>query len=156
MNVTGFALGLILLPAAVLGQSTSALVKASDPASLVSEMQRLGYRAELTTDNTGDPKINSATAGTEFEVFFYGCTLGKACTSIQFVAGFDTADGLDLSVANGWNREKRFGKVYLDDERDPFIEMDVTVDNGISADVFAATLRNWDNTLSGFADHINW
>ena len=135
---------------------TAGQISAADPAAIVAEMQRLGYRAELTTDDGGDPKIKSAAGGANFSIYFYGCESGKDCTSIQFSAGFDKANGLDLAVANDWNTRKRYGKVYLDDERDPYIEMDIDMEGGIRTELFADNLGIWDRMLSDFKKHIDW
>ncbi|WP_376873786.1 YbjN domain-containing protein [Albirhodobacter sp. R86504] len=135
---------------------TEGLIGADNPDRLVDEMQRLGYRAQLTTDEYGDPKILSAAAGSNFAVYFYGCEDGQSCTSIQFSSGFDTDDGRDLSVANEWNENNRYGKAYLDSERDPFLEMDMSMTGGISADLFAENLRIWDIVLAEYKEHIGW
>lgn len=137
-------------------QPAAGALSAADPAGIAAALQRLGYKAEITKDDDGDPKINSAAAGANFGVYFYGCTGGKDCNAIQFSAGFDTDAGLDLSVANEWNRDKRYGKVYLDDERDPYIELDVNMIGGITEANFDDTVGLWDSLLADFQKHIDW
>lgn len=132
------------------------MISAGDPAHIAEVMKSLGYRAELTTDDRGDPKIKSAAGGANFSVWFYGCENGKNCTSIQFSAGFDMTDGLEAAKANDWNTRKRYGKVYLDSENDPYIEMDILVASGISLDLFKENLSVWDRMVSDFKEHIDW
>lgn len=167
MTMLRLALALVLLPLPALAQSTGSAqtpqlnlrpgsISPADPQAIVDAMQKLGYRAELTTDDQGDPKIKSAASGANFSVYFYGCTSGKDCTSIQFSAGFDTDKGLDMQVANDWNTKKRYGKVYLDDERDPYIEMDVNMEGGIPNALFEDNLSIWDRMLADFQAHIDW
>ena len=168
MTAFRFALATALLPllaAPVVAQTTGSTdapataagqIFASDPQAIMAEMQRLGYRAEMTTDDQGDPKIKSAAGGANFSIYFYGCEAGKDCTSIQFSAGFDTTNGLDMAVANDWNTRKRYGKVYLDDERDPYIEMDIDMDGGMRTELFADNLGIWDRMLADFQRHIDW
>ncbi len=137
-------------------QSAAGTLSAADPGGIAAALQRLGYKAELTKDEDGDPKIKSAAAGANYAVYFYGCTDGKDCNAIQFSAGFDTDNGLDLSAANEWNRDKRYGKVYLDDERDPYIELDMNMIDGISEANFDDTVGLWDSLLADFQKHIDW
>lgn len=162
MKAIFLALMTALLPLAATSQTTddsvanAALIEANAPESIVAALQKLGYRAELTTDPTGDPQIKSAAGGVNFSVYFYGCKQGKACRSIQFSAGFNTEDGVELAVANDWNMRNRFGKVYLDDERDPFIEQDITMAGGMTDEMFADNLRFWELVISDFKKHIDW
>ena len=132
------------------------MINAADPVHITEVMKSLGYRAELTTDDRGDPKIKSAAGGANFSVWFYGCNDGKDCNSIQFSAGFDMANGLEMSSVNDWNTRKRYGKVYLDDENDPYIEMDMMVGTGMSRALFEENLSVWDRMISDFKDHIDW
>ena len=151
-----------LLPLPALSQTPSSpsadgpLIEASDPEGIVSEMQRLGYRAQLTTDSVGDPQIKSAVGGSDFLVWFYDCQDGKDCESIQFSVGFNTPSGLDLAVANEWNQKNRYANVHLDDERDPYIQMDIATLGGMSPELFAENLRLWENILERFKKYIDW
>ncbi|MDP2739752.1 MAG: YbjN domain-containing protein [Pseudorhodobacter sp.] len=135
----------------------SADITADNPAAIADLMRAMGYRAELTADNQGDPKINSATGGSNFRIYFYGCTANKDCRSIQFAAGFDLTAGTTLDVVNKWNAAKRYTKAYLDDEQDPLIEMDINLDfGGVSENNFRDSLDLWEGLLAGFKQHINF
>lgn len=147
----------MLAQTAAPGADPVAMITATEPAGIVAEMQKLGYRAELTTAKNGDPRIASAAGGSTLNVDFYGCDdTNKGCSSLMFSAAFDVKGGLDMAVVNNWNAEKRYCKAYLDDERDPFLEMDIAMDGGMSAELFARNLSIWDNTLSDFKTHIGW
>ena len=37
-----------------------------------------------------------------------------------------------LAVVDHWNQTKRFASAYLDDEDDPFLQMDVNTEGGIA------------------------
>lgn len=132
------------------------LLQASDPDGLADAMRDHGYRAELTTDGQGDPRIKSATAGINFSVYFYGCTDGRECDAIQFSAGFDLETGSDAPAMNDWNKRKRFGKAYIDDENDPYLEMDLNFEGGMTRDNFRDNLVLWDSLVGDFKTHINW
>ena len=138
------------------GIAPARLVQAEAPEAMVALMQELGYRAELTTDGQGDPKIRSAAGGANFSIYFYGCTDHRDCRSVQFSAGFDTKGGVDLLRMNDWNRNNRYGQASLDEEDDPYIEMDILMQGGLSRDLFEANLSLWDNMLADFQRHIDW
>ncbi len=126
------------------------------------ELQRLiqkwGYRAELDTDSTGDPKINSAVAGANFSIYFYGCDdqTPKRCDSISFSAAFDLDNGLTAGYINEWNRTKRFGNAWIDDEGDPFLNMQVNIDGGIAEEGIRQNLDWWEIGMSGYLEYIGW
>ena len=115
-----------------------------------------GYKAEVTTDSTGDPMIRSATDGSNFRILFYNCkSAGPRCVSISFSAGFDLEKGLSYSRINQWNREKRFGRAYLDDEMDPYVEMDVDFERGATIEAVANVIDTWAAVLPVFKNFIN-
>ena len=109
------------------------------PDEVARVMQNRGFRAEITTTEDGRPLIKSTSGGYRFGVYFYGCKQDR-CPTIQFASAFDMADGLSLKRINAWNRSSRFGRAYLDDESDPFVEMDVDVENT------ASPPRRWPTT----------
>ncbi len=120
-------------------------------------LQEFGLPTEKTVDPDGDPKIESRIEGTRFAVYFYGCDNGKECDSIQFSTGFDLKEPMSLESANAWNRDKRFGKVYLDEDGDPYIEYDVNTDfDGIGAENFDDSIDLWRALLAEFRDYIDW
>jgi hypothetical protein len=145
--------------AALLGASPAAagLVTASNPQGIVAAMQAAGYKADLSTDKGGDPKIDSGSSGTRFTVFFYGCTDHKDCTAIQFYAGYNLDTAPSLDVVNAWNQERRFGRAYIDKEGDPVIEMDVDLDDGgMSPALFTDNVEYWAAVMSSFEKHVGF
>lgn len=132
-------------------------VTSTNPASLVSALQDAGYRAELTKDSLGDPKIDSASGGVNFSLVFYGCADNRDCSSIQFHAGFSMRKTVSLSDMNDWNKSNRFGCAWLDDEGDPHVKFDVNMDEGgISERLFEDTLDLWTRVLSDFVGAIGF
>lgn len=145
------------LTLAASGAAWAENVVASDPEAIAKLMQDWGYRAELTKDSEGDPKINTSAAGVDFYVYFYGCSGGADCTEIQLGAGFDLPDGMTLEAVNEWSSQNRFNRVYLDEEKDPFIRYDVNLaEGGISPELFKEILANYERRLADFQEHINW
>ncbi len=127
-----------------------------DPEVVASFLEDYGLRVTRDTDSTGDPLLSSRIEGTNFKVYFYGCE-EFPCDSIQFSSGFDLAQPLSAMMINEWNRDKRFGKAYLDDEGDPYIELDVNLDmDGVGGRNFDDTIDLWRVVLSEFRTYINW
>ena len=116
-------------------------------------LQDKGYRAEVSTDKQGDPMILSTTSGFKFRVFFYECEQKPRCKSIQFSAVFTWKDGSAEKVAT-WNRTKRFGKVYLDEDSDPVVQMDMDMEHGATSEAIANNMERWNAVLAGFVKYL--
>lgn len=127
-----------------------------DPEAIRLMMTEFGLPVTPDKDSTGDPKLESRIDGTHFTVYFYDCDKAM-CGAIQFSAGFDMDQPLSAERVNDWNRGTRFGKVYLDDESDPFVVMDVELGpDGIGRKNFDSVLDTWRVVLSDFRSFINW
>lgn len=140
---------LISVPVAVAADPTGVAV-----ADIVAAMQDYGVRAKLGEDDLGDPQIDSALAGANFQVRFYDCEKAR-CASLQFLSGFDLEEEMSLEDVNDWNRTMRYGSVYLDDEGDPYLQMDVDVTRGISKEQFAEWVAVWEELLGRFRERID-
>lgn len=110
-----------------------------------------GYgSAALASQSNGAPKISGSIAGMGYAIYFTGCTKSRNCTELNFYAGFiDVKPTLDK--INTWNASKRFGRAYLDADRDASIEMDVNLKEGISRENMAANFEIWRLVLVQFA-----
>jgi hypothetical protein len=136
------AAALLAAPAAAQPIGDSTMLSAADPATMARYLQQLGYRANLTKDREGDPKIETGMAGRNVSIFFYNCTNGARCEDIQFYVGIGTRTKLGLADVNRFNLERRFARLYLDDEQDPILELDVSMlSPGISAAAFRDTVQ---------------
>ena len=152
-----FAMVLTLASTASAFAQTTVNIMASNPEQVAAALQTFGYRAELTKDDQGDPKIKSSAGGANFSIYFYGCDKNINCSSIQLSSGFDLETGTTLDLINEWNANKRFGKVYLDDEKDPYIEMDIEMEGaGIPEETFRMNMETWDKIVADFQTHIDW
>lgn len=105
-------------------------------------LQDKGYKAEIGKDSEGDPMISSAAEGANFQVLFYGCKSGR-CNSIQFSAAYDLPKGMELQKINQWNVKTRFGRAFLDEVNDPFVQMDVDLEFGSTTESVANNLETW-------------
>lgn len=130
---------LFLVPAA------HALVDAHDPQTLVKALQDAGYRAELGKDTQGDPKIKTSLSGLVVNLLFYGCEENENCGSFQFVVSTDSKEKVSYSRVNDWNRKRRWGTMFLDDEMDPVITFDVdTTPGGIDDKLFVHIVEHFE------------
>lgn len=129
------------------------LVDGSDPAVILEIAQGYGT-AELSKDSVGDPMVSGRMSGINYVIFFYGCNdAGKECNSLQFRAAW-AADGMTHELMNEWNRTKRFGKAYLNQEGNPRIEMNVNLDYGVSWDNLDDTFDWWRIAMEEFLEHL--
>lgn len=135
----------------------TAQVTATDAQVVLKAMQDFGLVATMGADTQGDPKISSRVSDTKFSVYFYGCKENTNCTSIMIKAGYDLTNGISASKVNEWNRQKRFSKAYIDDDGDPFLELDVNLDfEGVGPKNFEDTLDWWRLLVEGFEEFIDW
>lgn len=155
MRRIGWTMAIAVAGMAVPAQAQ--MVRAQDPGSLVSALQKAGYSAKLGTDKVGDPMITSGVSGTTFQIFFYNCTDHKNCATVQFHSGYDLRERVSLERINEHNRGQRFGRAFLDKENDPILEMDVDLDDGgISPLLFIDNIEFWTSILGKFESHIGY
>lgn len=126
-----------------------------DPALIARLMTDAGLEVTHTTSAEGAPMLESSLDDVNFVVYFYECM--PACAAMQFSAGFDLDQAMPMEMANLWNRDRRFGRVYLDRTGDPYIEMDIGLAaDGIGRENFRDALETWRVVLSEFRDFIDW
>lgn len=134
------------------------LVDASDPNKLVTLIQDLGYRADLRSDEVGDPLIKSSVGGTQFAIVFYGCDEAHhdGCDFLLFKVGYDMDDGVPVDVINRWNAKQLVGRAYRDDVDDPWLEMALNLKGGVSGSNFASTFEWWEASVGEFQTQIGF
>ena len=143
----------LALPGTALAQN----VRAQDPRTLVDTLLQAGYRAQMDTDDAGDPLIRSSSSGSDFLIFFFGCTGNTDCRTIQFYAGYREPSNGSLEAMNQWNAENRFGRGYLTGEGSARIEMDVDLDDGgLSRELVIDNLEFWVLVMSRFEDYLGY
>jgi hypothetical protein len=154
LSITGSILTLGLALSA--GAEAQTIVSAEHPGELVSIIQALGFQAKLETDNVGDPVIRSSSDGVDFRIYFYECKNNKRCRSLHFSVGYDLANGTSLDAVQKWNADKRFASAYLDDEADPFLQMDINTQGGITQENFENSFHLWQSLKGEFEKFIGW
>lgn len=150
---------IILSAAMALTASTAMadiLVDGGNAKLIMSIIQDEGYSISMDQEDNGDPLLVGKLDGSEYRVYFYGCDNPNGCDSIQFSTGYDLRNGMTLESVNEWNRGKRFAKVYLDGDMDPWLEMDINLDSGVTRDNLVDSMDYWRLLMNAFEDHIDW
>lgn len=147
-TVVGLATMLAALPGAASAASDpppcpSAMICASDPEAVADELRKLGYRAELTKHESGDPQIKSAAAGYDYRINFNDCTANKQCRSLGFLIVFEDDGKNTLELANTWNRQKRFSQMAVNENGSLAFSYDVTTVGGLAKANFADVVDWW-------------
>jgi Putative bacterial sensory transduction regulator len=128
------------------------LVDATDPARLLGIAKGFGT-ANLEKSTNGDPKIAGRLEGVKYGIYFFGCTDNSNCDDIQFATAWAGAEVSEEKI-NEWNKTKRYGKAYLDDEGDPHLEMDVNIHLGVSEENLSDTFEWWGTVLRAFKKEV--
>jgi hypothetical protein len=114
-----------------------------------------GYSFERAVDSAGDPLFRIQIEGLKVVLISNGCEEG-VCENLQLYAGFAMQQKPELPLINGWNKTKRFGRAYIDDEGDPVLESDLDLEGGVSAGAVAEFLRAFTVLSTAFAEHIGY
>ena len=138
------------------GAQAQTIVSAENPDALIEIIRELGFQAKLETDDVGDPVILSSSGGVDFRIYFYECKNNRRCKSLHFSVGYDVADGVSLDAVQQWNADKRFASAYLDNESDPFLQMDINTDGGVTQQNFENSFHLWQSLKGEFEQFINW
>jgi hypothetical protein len=128
------------------------IIDATDPEAILNLAKGYGS-AKLGTDSSGDPKITGRIDGTKYGVYFYGCKDGKNCDDIQFAAAWSGVS-VSLEEINEWNRNKRFGRAYLDSDGDPSLLMSVNIDYGVTEENLDDTFNWWKRVLEQYREEV--
>lgn len=123
------------------------LVCASNPKSVVDAFREAGYKAKLQIDTEGDPLIESAAAGYNFDTLFYGCVETKACDSLQFRVTFVKEPENTFELANKWNVRRRFSQMSVSEDGRLLVNWDVATIGGLNKKNFADVLATWESIL---------
>jgi Putative bacterial sensory transduction regulator len=112
-------------------------------------LKSAGYPADVTADRSGQPYIRSSTGKVLFLVHFYQCGSELRCASVEFIAPFRHKYSTQAAIG-AWNREKRFGRAFLDSHGAAWLAMDVETIHGMTTEALEADVKRWTNVMSEF------
>jgi hypothetical protein len=140
----------VLLAALPASAQNAAPVKRIGIETFAGLLKDKGYKAEVVRkEGSANPFIRTGMNGRRVAVYFYECK-EESCGSYQFRAYYDADAKFTPVVANNWNRDKRFGKAYLDKDKDYNLEWDVDLDGGVTSDYIKATFQRYETVLAEF------
>jgi hypothetical protein len=146
-----FVLLLVALATFLAPARAQSLVKPTDIDTIIELARGFGSATIEKGDTT---YVKGRIEGTVYAIFFYDCdTEGADCKSIQFYASWEDA-GVEADAINGWNRDRRFAKAYLDGENDPVLEMDVNLRHGVPRANLEDTIDWWRISLEKFKSDV--
>lgn len=90
-------------------------------------LKSLGWTVETDKDSE-DMQSWNVMRGDEILFSIYQYRQGSDKTKISslgYVSVWDLESGMPLEPANAWNSENRFSKVFLDEDKDPFLVDDL-------------------------------
>lgn len=135
--------------------TSAGLITARDPQTVIDELGKLGYPGKVSTFDGDRPSISVRIAGFDTYIDFYNCAEDMTnCDTLLFSATDDLASGTTPDKANQWNTDKIVGRVWLDDNKDPTIDLSLSTFSGVSADVFDRTIKMWADYLDSFRSYF--
>ena len=109
--------------------------------------------ATMGSQSNGDPKISGQIERIPYTLYFMNCTDNANCEDVNFYSGF-LDNKPDLETINAWNRDKRFGKAYLDTDLDAVVEWDVNLEHGVTSENMDAAFALWWLILDQYTTYI--
>ena len=147
----------LLLQAPPAAAQSPAAVTAGDGGPVIAWYVGEGAEVRKTIDDYGDPLLDITHFGQSFQIYFYGCTAGRDCDSIQFFSGYRTDGGVMQATINDWNAQRRYLRAYLSEAGNARIEYDVHLgEGGIARGDFADVTATWLRGMADFEAHIGW
>lgn len=152
MKLATFALAAAMTAAAA-APTMAADITAQDPKTVLDALNQLGYQASLTTAANGVTSIEMKIEGSPTYVDFWNCDDDNTnCRTFMLVYGIDLTDGSTAEKANEWNADTIHGFVYLDKNNDPWLNLTVRTDDGISETVFESIMKIWRTRIGDMRD----
>ena len=101
-------------------------------AQLKTLMERQGYTVEIDADGAILCEIDG------YRTWMFVANDRK---SLQFFVAFEN-DGTNLARVNEWNRTRKYGRSYLNNNGDPRFEKDLNLDGGVTVARIQSYLRS--------------
>lgn len=146
MLATAIALGVSQSAAAADCQDGH--ICAGNPEGVLTAMKSLGVEAELVKDGAGDPQIDVTSAGYDYTILFYECVENIDCKSLTFITVFNDDGNNTATLANQWNKTRRFSHMAVNDDMTLGLTYDVTTQGGLNQANFAGIVDRWQTNLA--------
>ncbi len=137
----------------------------ADPWEIIHIAREYGT-ADFGRDDMKDPKITAVfqESGSMppifYEIGFYGCERERECTAILFMLRIESEDWASSESAEHivatWNREKLFGRAWIDDERRAVLDHPLAMRGGLPSDALRATFDSWRAAVIEYMEHVGF
>lgn len=128
---------------------------ASDPVGIQKAMMDAGYRAELTTDSDGNPKIIGTASKSTYWILFLDCQSSSGCLGLEFYVSYSLDVQPTLEKVDKFNADFRYVRAFTNDKGDPRMMMDILVrDGGMDKKTFLEYVRLWTVIMPSFEEMI--
>jgi hypothetical protein len=121
------------------------------PDEVAAVLRGKGHTVEITKDKDGDPLLNATSGAIKYSVYFFDRNRGKRYDAIQFAHSGPKAAAARIAA---WNKDKRFGRAYLDGDGDSWLEMDVETTRGFTTEALEENLERWLSVLDAFKKYL--
>jgi hypothetical protein len=118
------------------------LLTFADPDAILNAAKGFGS-ATLETDTDGNPLISGRIQGVKYNVYFYSCTNGADCLSVQLAAGY--TGEMPNDRVNEWNTSFRWVKLYSQNGAN--FAMDIMFSGGITPAALEEQFAMWDSFI---------
>lgn len=153
-KLVGLAMAAMALSIAAPAQAE--LISAKSPTALFALAKAEGYRPEMINKRGETPSFRFTIDDKKSILLFMDCDdAERNCKTVQFYAGYSVDTVFDTDRINEWNRDKRFGRAYVDNSGDPVIEMDLDLDfAGIPRENIVEAFKLWRSLTGRFESFI--
>lgn len=124
-------------------------------ADIVSWLKTRGLPGEIITGSDGKVHVRTNINNTISGVYMFDCKNGPACGSIQFSTGWATKGTFNTSDMNRWNRDQRWCRGYFDNVNDPWLEMDVSLESGVTYEGLNDLFAVYQQCMGNFTQMYN-
>jgi len=131
----------------------TAVVTTFKPDDLAAILRGAGYRAEIVHVKD-EYRINTGMSGRKVTVFLY-CNTDGDCGSLDWDLNYNAEPDFSLTLANKFNRDKRYAKVYIGTDGSIYLEYGVAFGGGVTGDTVAASARLFERLIGEFDNALN-
>jgi hypothetical protein len=118
------------------------------------EFARSFGTANMDRSDRGDPAISGEMRKLKYSVLFTGCSRGRDCKYVQFIASFVLPKSYGDRDMNDWNKTRLFGKAFINDKNEAVISMNATLVGGVSRDNVNDMFAQYRTFLAEFSDFL--
>ncbi|WP_411342162.1 YbjN domain-containing protein [Sphingopyxis sp. J-6] len=127
----------------------------ADPASITAALKGRSMPVTQEKDDENNPVLQTQFGdGAKFTIYFYGCTDGLKCSSLQFHTLYSGSNAT-VDKMNQFNLDRRYGRGVIESNGDAGLRMDFNfAAGGMSKALFLDNVDLWDELMSVFSESI--